>query len=276
MITKSNFTDYLTCNNLYYLKSILKEEYILSDFTKSLLEQGNEIGYLARGYFGDYVLVDATDNIEKVKQTEKYINEGQKVICEASFLFEDLFCQIDILRINDDGQYEIYEVKSSSKVQEYHLYDISFQTYVLKKLGLPVSSSYLVLLNNEYIKIGDLDLKGFFNLNLINEFKEVEEFVDEIRNMSELSSFKPCSDCSGCPYHSRCFKDMPKENIFNLAGLTKKNDLYNDGVITYDDYIEYVKRENKKGKLVNKILEQIEYERNDKGTKVNKKELRNF
>ena len=275
MITKSNYTDYFRCSNLYYLKNILKEEYELNDFQKSLLEAGNQVGNLARNYFGNYALVDAASNMEKVEQTSKFITEGAKTICEASFLFEDLFCQVDILHINENGEYEIYEVKSSAKIQDYHLQDISFQTYVLKKLGLPVTKSFLVLLNKSYVRKGDLDLNKLFNLNLITEFEPVEDRINEIRSMKNMDSFKPKKECEDCPYNSRCFSCIPKENVFNLAGV-RSTELYNDGIITYDDYIEHVKKEKKPGIIIKNALEQIDFERNDKGTKVSLNELSKF
>lgn len=272
MITKSNYTDYFKCNNLYYLKTVLKEEYELSEFQKSLLETGNEVGNLARNYFGDYALVDAASNMEKIAQTNKFIAEGAKTICEASFLYDDLFCQVDILHINEVGEYEIYEVKASSHIQKYHLQDISFQTYILKKLGFSVTKSFLVLLNKSYVRNGELNLKELFKLNLITDFEPVEDTIDKIRNMKNLDSFKPCDECKNCPFKIRCFSSLPNENVYNLAGV-RSNELYNNGIITYDEYIEYNKINKKTGVIVKKALEQIEYERNAKGTKVLKNEL---
>lgn len=51
-----------------------------------------------------------------------------------------------------DG-YAIYEIKSSTKVKEEHLYDVAFQTALLQRCGLRVDQIYIVHLNSEYVRL---------------------------------------------------------------------------------------------------------------------------
>ena len=106
IITKSKYIDFITCERLLFLKENHPDKEEISEFNQLLALEGIEVGKVGRSYFGNYILVDGQD---KVKQTKDYIDQGHKVIAEASFRYHDLFCSVDLLQIDDDGV-EIYEL----------------------------------------------------------------------------------------------------------------------------------------------------------------------
>ena len=271
VITKSKYVDYILCERLFDLNENHPEKGQTSEFMQLLALQGVEVGKVGRSYFGDYVLVDRND---KVKQTQDYLKQGQKVIAEASFIYKDLFCAVDLLKVDEDGV-EIYEIKSASIMEENYTDDVSFQTYVLTKLGYNVKNSYVLHINKDYVLGDKLDLKQLFKKEKVNIKKDVEKNIENIRNgISKTTSFKATENCKDCPYFKYCFASLPENSVFNLSGLKKTFEYYNKDIITFEDYLTKVN--NQKGTNHNKILEQIDYELNDKPLKVDKVELNKF
>ena len=97
---------------------------------------------------------------------------GTKVIAEASFHHLGCFCSVDILVRNDDGSYDIFEVKSSKRekptkkspsgVKEKYILDASYQRYVLENCGINVNRVYVVLLSPDYVREKTLELDKYF------------------------------------------------------------------------------------------------------------------
>ena len=91
----------------------------MDDSLQARFEQGNVVGDLAMGLFGDYKEAHAEksdgslDLSIMVEQTREWMQQGVKNICEASFALEGHYCAVDILHKTADG-WAIYEVKSTS------------------------------------------------------------------------------------------------------------------------------------------------------------------
>ena len=79
-----------------------------------------------------------------IVSTQELIDHGVKNICEASFSYDGCFCSVDILRNLENKKVEIYEVKSSTEVKGIYEHDVSYQYYVLTKLGYDVKKVCLV------------------------------------------------------------------------------------------------------------------------------------
>ena len=271
VITKSKYVEFMKCQRLPYLNEYKSGEAIISEYTQQLAKEGTLVGAIGRAYFGDYVLVDKED---KVGQTNSYLEAGERIIAEASFRYKDLFCAVDLLKVDDDGV-EIYELKSRSSMSESFIDDISFQTYVLRKLGYKIKGSYVLHIDKDYILKDELNLKELFKLVKVDVLDNVEANLEYMRNKcDELSELEASNNCKECPFFNYCFSHLPKNNIFKLAGLTKAYDKYNDGCITYEDYLQLPKP--KSLKTYNKIIEQIEFELQDLPQKVLKNELNSF
>ena len=53
-------------------------------------------------------------------------------LAEAAFSYKNLYCAVDLLKVDEDGV-EIYEIKSSSSYKDSFDDDVSFQTYARLK-----------------------------------------------------------------------------------------------------------------------------------------------
>ena len=174
-LSKSRYTLFCQCEKALWLRVNKPEEAIVDAGLEARFEQGNEVGDLAMGLFGNYVEVTAEredgslDLEAMVEKTKQEMNKGTENICEASFTFENNYCAVDILRKTDNG-WAIYEVKSSSfndskdgesKLEKYAP-DIAYQKWVLTQCGINVTDTYLICLDSEYVLNGKLDLQQLF------------------------------------------------------------------------------------------------------------------
>ena len=173
---------------------------------------------------------------------------------------------------------EIYEVKSSTEIKEIYLDDIAYQYYVLTNTGLNVKKAYIVYVNNEYVRNGELELDKLFNIEDLTEL--VVDKQNEIRNNidSFTESFglddepvgdigKYCFDPYPCSFWDYCTRDLPKPNVFDVSGMfkSKKFEKYYEGKITFEDL---------EGEKLNpKFLEQIDFELHNREDKINKKAI---
>lgn len=276
-ISKSLYCNYIQCKKMIWLNKYKPEEYIETK-NEGVLQNGNEVGDLARSYFGNYSLVKYNEVLIKmIMETKEFLKQNKKIICEASFKFDNLFASIDILKVDDDGV-SIYEVKSSSELKDIYKDDASFQAYILKKLGYKVKSVNVMHINDSYILKGDLDLKDFFITEDITDIaktkeKEIEVNVKEINEILDNEKepkidigphcFKPYD----CPFFKYCTKHLPEKNVFGVSGINKnkKFNFYNEGKVSYKDL--------EKEDITDKALEQIEFELYDKEPKIDKDEI---
>ncbi|MBI2486093.1 MAG: hypothetical protein HYW01_03865 [Deltaproteobacteria bacterium] len=91
----------------------------VSESQQRLFDQGKEVGELARSHFpsGYLIVVDRSRIFDSARETEKAISRGEGVIFEASFIHDDTIVLCDIIAKNDDGTWDIIEVKSAGEVK---------------------------------------------------------------------------------------------------------------------------------------------------------------
>lgn len=174
-LSKSRYTAFCQCPKNLWLKMYKPDEATVDAGVETRFEQGNEVGDLAMGLFGPFVEVTtiradgSLDLTAMVEKTKEEMTKGTDVIREASFTFERNYCAVDILRKTKKG-WAIYEVKSSSfpefdgqeaKLEKYAP-DIAYQKWVLTQCGINVTDTYLVCLNSDYVRQGELNLQQLF------------------------------------------------------------------------------------------------------------------
>ena len=95
-LSKSKYTQGVTCEKMLWLSCYKKEE--AEDLgNDTVFTNGNKVGDLARGLFGDYVLINYNENYSQmIFDTEKELHNKPNIICEASFSYDGNFCSVDI------------------------------------------------------------------------------------------------------------------------------------------------------------------------------------
>ena len=269
-LSKSRFTSFCQCPKLLWLNVYKPDEAIVDPATEARFEQGNMVGDLAMQLFCDFKEAHAEKPDGKLDlnamtaQTRQWMDEGVENICEASFIFENNYCAVDILRKNAGG-WDIYEVKSSScskskksdsKLEKYAP-DIAYQKWVLTQCGVNVVNTYLVCLNSDYVRHGDLDLHKLFviidmKMLVDKEFKDVPHRVKDAMKLladttePDIDISERCAKPYGCAFFDYCKRihGIPddKPTIFNLYNMYFSDKLkhYRAGRLSFED----VRKEN--------------------------------
>ena len=247
-LSKSKYCSALQCPKMLWLKENKPEEFNDNCINQAVMNNGSSVGNLAIGLFGESVDVPFGDLTDMVAETKRLIDKQTPVITEASFFVEDLFCSVDILKYTGDGEVEIYEVKSSTSVHEHYYDDAAFQCYVVTKAGYCVKKCSVVHINNQYVRLGELNLHELFNIVDITEpVLAMQPTVDNNRARFQnymkqadepLDDIGPqCFSPHACGFWSYCTKHLPKPNVFDVARLSgsKKFQCYYDDMISFAD-----------------------------------------
>ena len=249
-LSKSTFIRGLQCEKSLYL---YKHHYRLKDPTPSSLQavfdQGTNIGLLAQELFPNGADASPENHfkmVESVGKTLDFISQGESIIYEATFQYNNVLAALDILVKVEEG-WKAFEVKSSTKVSDTYIKDAAIQYYTITNSGIDLKDISIVHINNQYTKEGALAIHQLFTIESV--YDQVLEFLpripNEVRRLKNIieSHEVPnvdignhCSAPYDCDFKGTCWKHIPDYSVFNISRLNKdkKFDLYNQGVITLD------------------------------------------
>jgi len=250
LISKSRYVSGRQCLKKLYLSKHHKE--LAEDITSSqeaLFEQGHNVGELAQQLFPggkDATPEEYFDFGPAVAQTQNWIEAGETTIYEAAFEYDEVLAALDIFH-RVGNEIHAIEVKSSTKVKDYHLLDGSLQYWVMNKCGYAPDKFFLMHINNLYIKNGAIEVDKLFHLEDITEQvialqAEVEKWLPIMKstlrgnNIPEVEIGPHCTDPFACDFMAYCWKNIPKDSVFELRNFQKKWDLYEEGITKIEDF----------------------------------------
>jgi hypothetical protein len=219
--------------------------------TQHLFDQGHLVQQYAERLFPGGLRVPESTFKKSIDITLQLLKEG-KPFFEAGILADNVYSRVDVLRPAGGGKWDIIEVKSSTRVKDENIDDVSFQKYCCEKLGLAINKCYLVHINNKYVRLGEIDPHGLFATEDVSE--QVSEAMDgmEIRvaaMLEAMSAKKPpgskvgqhCKEPYECPVVA-CWEALPQNNVLQLyRGESKAFDLLDQGVCFLKDIPESVR-----------------------------------
>ena len=280
-LSKSKYCKLKQCPKIIWLNEYKKEERI-SKARQSTLQNGTNVGILAKGLFGKYEDIEYNADLTvMIEQTNKLLKNKPNIITEASFNYDNNFCSVDILKNDKDGV-EIYEVKSATSMDDIYIDDVAYQYYILKNLGYNVKKVCVVYLNKKYIRHGDLELDKLFHIEDVTQ--AVKERQEEIKiNIENINKFMEehnkenepntdigmhCRQPYECEYWEYCTRNLPKPNVFDVAIMhwDKKFEKYKEGKVSFEE----LQNED----LNPKYLEQMDFEINSKEPKIEKEVIK--
>jgi len=163
-ISKSEYMLFLRHPAWLWLKKFEKHRLPSIDAnTQAIFDTGHDFEKYAEQLFPEGVSLGFTNYAEYgvlPSRTTEALDHGAKTIFQGRFEVDGLTCIVDILNRNDDGSYDLMEIKSSTKVKPEHEYDLAFQLIVLDKAGIQVDHIAVIHLNKEYVRDGRIDPKA--------------------------------------------------------------------------------------------------------------------
>src|SRR3989338_1565644 len=241
-LSKSSYTTGLECPGHLWMKYHDKENIPLH--TPGVLkrfEQGILVGQLAQKLFPEGIAIPEKDYTENIKRTKELLQK-RKILFEAGLLVDNLYCRADILIPVNKDQWDIIEVKSSTKVDKNEHYpDLAFQRHVYEKAGLKIRKCFLMYLNKEYIKDGEIDIQQLFTKEDLTEeideiMVEVPENIEFLLNIINSPTFpnttekNHCTAPKTCLVKDRCWDFLPEHHVFHLYNGRKNRALFDEGI----------------------------------------------
>jgi len=198
----------------------------------AIMEQGREVGKLARQLFAGGVEVPFCEPEQAIRTTRELIaNPEVPAIFEAAFENGGVFVRVDILHRRRDGRWRLIEVKSTANLKEQHLDDVAIQHRVVSRSGVDLASSCLAHVNRNYVfQGGSIDVRRFFKIrNLTRQIEGLQpkltfQLRSELRVLAmphppEIPTGPHCTNPVTCEFFDRCNLPLPDDHIGYLPRL---------------------------------------------------------
>jgi hypothetical protein len=186
-LSKSDYMTYLKHPAWLWLKKHDKDILPKPDKNlQALFDEGNNYEPYVEKLFPEGVRLSWDPKVygsydELLERTQVELEKGTKTIFQGRFLVDNLTFICDVISRNEDGSFDLYEIKATTKVKDEHKPDLSFQQVVMERLGLKINNIYVVHLNNKYSKRGPID---------IDDLSEIEDVTDEVKALKPITEEK--------------------------------------------------------------------------------------
>jgi CRISPR/Cas system-associated exonuclease Cas4 (RecB family) len=199
------------------------------------MEQGNLIDRLARELFSHSDF-----------QRQRDIRPSQ-VFFQVEAEADGLVTRCDILVKKDNGNHALYEVKAASNVKSEHLHDIAFQVMVFGEAGYSIEDTFLVHVNNAYVRKEKIELTALFVIAqttdkvfaILQKTKADAEAALAFVNGEEPKSESRhlCGQNQHCPFFKHTLPAFPAESFFDIANIRRQRmrELLGQGIFEIKD-----------------------------------------
>lgn len=248
-MSKSQFIRGRQCHKSLWLhrnRPAVRDE--ISKTQQAVFDSGTDVGVLAQRLFPGGLLIpfEGLSFDQQVQQTRQALAEGVSTIYEATFIHENVFVKVDILHRGPEG-WELYEVKSSTGCKQVYLDDIGLQHYVVTGAGVPLVRDFLVHINTQYVRRGEIEVQQLFACLEVTDLAHGRQ--DEVT--AELNLQKTmvvgdepvidigphCDDPYACDFKGYCWQHIPKPSVFSLRDRGKPDAfaLYRQGIVRLEE-----------------------------------------
>jgi len=232
-ISKSKFCAGVQCPKRLYLQVHSPELAERPDAAaEAIIEQGHEVGMLARQLFPGGVEVCERSLDQAIRATRELVaNPKVPAIFEAVLEHQNVLVKVDVLHRRRDGRWRLIEVKSTSDVKDHHYEDVAIQYRVVSRSGLDVASACLAHVNRGYVFDGStIDPRRFFHIrNLTRRVQKLQpKLTFQLRSeftilaMPQAPDIAPgrhCTDPVTCEFFGHCNSPRPNDHIGYLPRL---------------------------------------------------------
>jgi hypothetical protein len=160
-LSKSRTLAGLQCPKRLWLQTYQRELAGMTPATQAALDTGCRVGEVARTLFPDGVLVEHVDNIPAAPQTRAVLGIGARP-CSRRRSATWTCSYAPTCSYSGNAGHRLIEVKSSSRVKDYHLDDCAIQAWVTRGAGLELERIDLAVLDTSFFYLGDGDYGGLF------------------------------------------------------------------------------------------------------------------
>lgn len=250
-LSKSRFTKGMQCHKALWLYTHRKELATPMDAAaRKRCEDGTAVGRIALELHPDGVEVTEKhyEYEQALKTTKRVLEQDPTAIFEGAFRGGGVFVRPDILVRVGPGEYDIYEVKSSSEAKKHHVEDVGVQTYALEQAGLRVRNSYLMHIASDYVCQGG-DYEAGRLLTATDLTDQVRGFVPEVPGLiAEMTAMlegecpdtrmgSHCKNPHPCDFAEHCSEGLPDYPVTKLCFVREPllGNLFDAGILCVKD-----------------------------------------
>lgn len=228
-LSKTRLISAWQCPKKVHLEKHHPELGEVSTQTESLFATGHQVGAIAQQLYGTADSVEvAFDFKTMLAETKALIDAGADFpIFEATFRHEGVLVRVDVLIPDGEGKsWRAIEVKASTSVKDYHVLDCAIQVWVMRHVGINVTSISLAHVNNQFVYRGDGDYDGLLiEHDLTDDVRTLEprvvELVAKARDavtgpMPKINVGAQCTSPFECQFIKHCW---PTDTRYPIAGL---------------------------------------------------------
>jgi hypothetical protein len=231
-LSKSRFISGLQCHKQLWWRvhEPASPELVPDAARQAVFDTGTRVGEAARGYVPGGVLIDLPhdDYHGKRDATQHALASDVLGIYEASFVADHVFVAVDIL-VREPRGWRVIEVKSATSLKPQHVPDAAIQVHVLRRAGLTVTGSEVMVLNRAciYPDLSDLfvrhDVTAEVEAVLPGIPAEVQSQVSVLAGpLPSVSTGPHCSKPYDCPFAARCWPALPPHHVSTLYKLKNR------------------------------------------------------
>ncbi len=213
LLSKSRIIAHRQCPKRLWLQTYRPELIQVDPNSAMRMAEGNHIGELARTLYPEGVLIDGADLTQALADTAQELAKAPRPIFEATLRHEGVLIRADLL-LPDNGNYRLVEVKSSTKVKDYHREDAAIQTWVLKAAGIPITRTEIACVDSAFVYKGDGDYRDLFAYEDITATvdalqSEIPEWVISAQETvagtePDIAPGTQCTSPYACPFIEYC------------------------------------------------------------------------
>lgn len=243
-LTKSKLLSWLQCPRRLYLEINPPEDFVVPEVNKAAREAGNLVGEKAREFFPDGVLIDwpqdSSGRDHALRDTARHLAvKSPRPIFEATFAHERTLFRADLL-LPEKRRWHLVEVKSSTSVKDYHLFDIAIQMHVLQASGLKLGDVSLVTINKNFVYPGKGCYQEIKRNGEINSLFQSQDVTRETTALAKKEApawitgarktlagrlpgkISACDKPYPCPFMDYCHPQTTDFPVNCLPGIGKK------------------------------------------------------
>ncbi|MDD3877492.1 MAG: DUF2779 domain-containing protein [Bacteroidales bacterium] len=223
MLSKSKYIRGANCHKSLWLYVHKKEEQAYSEATMAVFGRGINVGAQAQQYFpnGKLAVLEDYPGYASAKRTQEFIAQGVETIYEATFIFDDTLVAVDILH-KENGEWRLYEVKSTNNSYPEYIKDVSIQYYVVTGSGLSLADAFLMNFDRYYVRRGAIEVNKLFTADSIKDKvlllqEEIKNTLPILKRMLEgdepiVEMGCQCSSPYTCDFTGYCKSLLPTQN----------------------------------------------------------------
>src|SRR3990167_586410 len=132
------------------LQALFDEGTLFESYAEKLFPKAVKLGYKNDGEFS------GTKYYGLPELTKSELEKKTKVLMQGRLEIENITSIFDVLERVGENVFDLYEIKSSTSVKPEHIPDLAFQTIVLEKAGLSIRKMFVLHVNKEHEKRGEI------------------------------------------------------------------------------------------------------------------------